>query len=263
MEQYGITELARLFGISTEALRKYEAKGLLESARDQNNQFRKYDVWDIGMLTQIRNFREMAFSLNEVNRLIQDGELSELEAALQEKKDTLANLILKYQKQFRMLEQEERNIHGLADREDSFWLEYSPALYGIDMFDKVSITAGKGSPLELWLTHAPTVFLCAVFDPSSLYQKTMLATEEETASWLDKSKPSENLHYFPARLCACMILGESYGNFLDAHLKKKIKLIEEQGYRVEGDIIGKVFFINKKGGKYYAYHRVWIPIEKF
>ena len=264
MEQYGITELARLFGISTEALRKYEAKGLLESARNQDNQFRKYDIWDIGMLSQIRSLREMEFSLNEVNELIQKGELPELEAALRQKKEAAADIILKYQEHFHILEQVEREVHELADRRDSFWLEYSPAHYGIDFGKMVLPEEGPlRDAIQSFMQRVPFAFFCGLFDQEQTYCGSRLALEEKYLTKKEREELGEVLVYIPSRLCACMMLGEGYGNLIENQLREQVHLIEERGYRVTGDTIAKVVFWNKKSGNYYAYHRVWIPIEKF
>lgn len=56
MEEYGIAKIAELFGITAEALRKYELMGLLESKR-KSGYYRKYDVWDISALLQIRFYK--------------------------------------------------------------------------------------------------------------------------------------------------------------------------------------------------------------
>ena len=62
----GIFELADLFGVTTEALRKYEAKGLLQPYRDENG-YRKYSSWDLTKIIRLRQLRQTGFSLEEIS----------------------------------------------------------------------------------------------------------------------------------------------------------------------------------------------------
>ena len=79
----GIFELSELFGITPEALRKYEEKHILHPIRDKNG-YRKYSSWDLTKLVRIRQLRSEGVSLGGVAQQLRQGDpqqkLQELES---------------------------------------------------------------------------------------------------------------------------------------------------------------------------------------
>lgn len=64
--EYSIKELAQLAGISTRTLRFYEEKGLLKPERCGTGGYRIYKEAEVDVLWQILLFREMGFSLAQI-----------------------------------------------------------------------------------------------------------------------------------------------------------------------------------------------------
>ena len=48
--RYKIGDVSRILGISTDLLRYYEKKGVVQPQKDKNNDYRYYDTWDINFL---------------------------------------------------------------------------------------------------------------------------------------------------------------------------------------------------------------------
>ena len=48
--RYKIGDVSRILGISTDLLRYYEKKGVVKPQKDQSNDYRYYDTWDINFL---------------------------------------------------------------------------------------------------------------------------------------------------------------------------------------------------------------------
>lgn len=262
MEQYGITELARLFDLSTEAIRKYEAKGLLESVRNEDNQFRKYDIWDIAMLLQIRNFRNLDFSLREIESFLSEKP-SELESIFQKKKQATANLILKYQEQFHVLEQTEESIRKLATSSPSFRLEFNPSLFYFNT--ALMSPPGKLNPWDIvrdWMKQTAFVSFYDIFDETQTFKNFGIAIEERYISQKESVQLKDTVQYIPSRLCASMTLEIDYSTPQEELLRSQIPLLEKAGYTVVGDSLLKPIYFNKQEKEYRCYCQLWMPIKK-
>jgi DNA-binding transcriptional MerR regulator len=65
-----IGELAERVGVSTRALRHYEAQGLLRARRDGNG-YREYDADDLRLVTEIRSLLSIGFTLEETRPFVE------------------------------------------------------------------------------------------------------------------------------------------------------------------------------------------------
>ncbi|MBF7097784.1 MerR family transcriptional regulator [Alkalibacter mobilis] len=75
--KYKISDLAKIFDVTTETIRHYESKGLLQSFRDENNNYRLFDDWDIFDLSDYLNLKKCGFTLLE-SKLIFESNSSEI-----------------------------------------------------------------------------------------------------------------------------------------------------------------------------------------
>ncbi|MCL2818446.1 MAG: MerR family transcriptional regulator, partial [Actinomycetia bacterium] len=67
---YSISELAQLAGISTRALRHYDAIGLLPPAYATDAGYRKYTTDEVDRLQEILFYKELGMELGEIASLI-------------------------------------------------------------------------------------------------------------------------------------------------------------------------------------------------
>src|SRR5512136_467754 len=80
MTVYKIKKLASLAGISVRTLHYYDKLGLLKPRYRPENGYRYYDEDSIIRLQQIRFFRELGFSLDEIAKIISYSEFDKIEA---------------------------------------------------------------------------------------------------------------------------------------------------------------------------------------
>jgi DNA-binding transcriptional MerR regulator len=79
---YTVKKLAKLSGISIRTLRYYDAIGLLKPAYYGDNHYRYYEEEQILMLQQILFFRELGFSLNDIQRTISSDDFNKIDALI-------------------------------------------------------------------------------------------------------------------------------------------------------------------------------------
>ena len=76
-----IGAMARAFGLSDEALRYYEKKGLVTPTRNNQNGYRTFSRTDIQRVSNIKRYQNQGFSLDEISAIysgITDVELQRL-----------------------------------------------------------------------------------------------------------------------------------------------------------------------------------------
>ena len=77
---YTVKKLAKFSGVSIRALRFYDEIGLLKPAYYGENNYRYYEEEQLLMLQQILFFRELGFSLADIQRIISSSDFDKIES---------------------------------------------------------------------------------------------------------------------------------------------------------------------------------------
>jgi len=70
--KYKISDIAKLLGVTTNTIRRYEHDGFFKSERDNSN-YRRYDEFDISKAAIIRLYIKCGFSHNEIKNMIDNN----------------------------------------------------------------------------------------------------------------------------------------------------------------------------------------------
>lgn len=89
---YTVKTLAKLSGISIRTLRFYDTIGLLKPAYYGDNQYRYYEEDQILMLQQILFYRELNFSLDDIQKMINSDNFNKIDALISHKQILAQNL---------------------------------------------------------------------------------------------------------------------------------------------------------------------------
>jgi DNA-binding transcriptional MerR regulator len=84
MEHYSIGEVSDRLGISRDALRFYEKKGIINPKKEKNG-YRAYTYDDIHKLSSILFYRRLNFSLEDIDRILYHSSLPSYSSIIQEK----------------------------------------------------------------------------------------------------------------------------------------------------------------------------------
>jgi DNA-binding transcriptional MerR regulator len=89
---YTVKKLATLSGVSIRTLRFYDSIGLLKPAYYGDNHYRYYEEEQILMLQQILFYRELNFSLIDIQKMISGNDFNKIDALISHKKILEQNL---------------------------------------------------------------------------------------------------------------------------------------------------------------------------
>lgn len=88
-----ISALSIAYGLTPEALRYYEEKGLLSPDRTASSGFRRFSIADVQRLGIIKSLQRQGFSLDEIKHLLTQCPLSDLIVMMDEKRAALREQI--------------------------------------------------------------------------------------------------------------------------------------------------------------------------
>lgn len=89
---YTVKKLAILSGVSIRALRFYDEIGLLKPAYYGDNNYRYYEEEQLLMLQQILFYRELGFSLNDIQKIINSDDFNKIDALISHKQVLVESL---------------------------------------------------------------------------------------------------------------------------------------------------------------------------
>ena len=78
MDGYKIGELSYIFGLSNDAIRYYESRGILSPKRNEESGYRYYDSWDINFLLDCLWYRSFGFTVSEIEQMIHTDDLQDI-----------------------------------------------------------------------------------------------------------------------------------------------------------------------------------------
>lgn len=100
-KKYSINEVSQIFNTTTNKLRFYEKKGLINPSRDETNNYRYYNKEDIGVIQTILMYRVLDLSIEDIKQIIE--------------KDSKYNILGHFHKQWEALNDEIHRLRLLKD----------------------------------------------------------------------------------------------------------------------------------------------------
>jgi DNA-binding transcriptional MerR regulator len=110
---YTVKKLAKLSGVSVRTLHFYDEIGLLKPAHYGENNYRYYEEEQLMQLRQILFYRELGFSLNEIQQIVCSRNTEKIEV-LQSHERTLLEKLERTHKMIKVIDQ---TISRLMDKE--------------------------------------------------------------------------------------------------------------------------------------------------
>lgn len=268
-QKYSIGTMAKLMGISSEAIRYYESRNIISPVRDPETGYRYYNTWDFHMLLRARHYQNYGFSLEEIAELFRSHELAEIRGKMVDQEEMIQQEIIRQMNLLKRIRQSQQVLHDAKENVGKFRIEERPGIYRMNTQKNYTLFKKK-EQLDLiseWTEKEPFVFSCAVF-----YQKNIekgetefdfrMGLREEYAQFLNV-KESELVQYYPPCLCVHTCIPSRSGKYLSLEsLKEGFRYLEQNGLSLAGDIVTQVACMTKPEEEYFNWHIVWFPIKE-
>lgn len=263
---WSIGEIAKLFDVSTDALRYYEKAGLLSSGRHGDNGYRYYSYDDIVVIMDILLLRSMEVGVKDIGSVLKTMNLAEIKELLLENDRLVTKRVEALVRQRTLLAQ----IIGQYERCEQYLGKFSlvPApdfkckFWGTQAEDLLHIIRKYKKPNGDWM-HSIRYTLR--LPREELLKKRSFASpqigisfDEEILRHLEVSE-QQQFAPLPPKECLYTVVGTDYSDRENGGLVQGLAWLKENGRQVEGPLLGRYLASVHKDNL--DYYEIWIPLQ--
>lgn len=267
--KYKISEVAGLLDITPEAVRYYESKGIITPIRSETTGYRYYGGWEIHMLIRARTYRQLGYSLEEVDKLLNDYETYDIISNLSQKEEDIKKEIIWKKKLLKHMQREKESIIMSNELIGKYRVEYRPEIYRLDMQNGYALYSDKEiqDTIIEWIDKIPFVFTSTLFSLQDINSgkkgfSVGLGIYKEYDELLD-IKESKHVEFFPSELCIQTGIQTKSTEIITPELLiPAIEYMNSQGMELSGDVITKSALMRRVEGDYINWHQAWLPFNK-
>lgn len=268
-QKYSIGTMARLLGISAEAIRYYESRNIIQPVRDPETGYRYYNTWDFHMLLRARHYQNYGFSLEEVADLFRSRELPGIQEQMGMQEAGIQREIVRQINLLKRIRQSQAMLEDAVNSVGQYRIEERPGIYRMNTQKNYTLCRSKEELklIEEWAGKTPFVYSCAVFYEEEIRKGETgfdfgMGLNEEYAQFLEVEE-TDQVQYYPPCLCVHTCLPSRSGQYLSLNsLKDSLDYLKSNGLELQGDIVTQVVCMTKPGDEYFNWHIVWLPIKR-
>lgn len=272
MDGYKIGEISSIFGISADAIRYYESRGIITPKRDENSGYRYYDSWAINYLLDCIWYRSYDLAISDIEQMIKTDNCEEVIQKLQIREQELLDHIEEQKLILKQVSNMKRKLTDMKTRLGQFDIVKSPELIWQPQRTKIQSEEGvlangeEADTVRKWVDHM--LFLNHTFVMPS---KTKKHTFGEYSWGFSLSpakfkelglKMADSTVYMPSytSIYSVFVAGEA-DTFLSCIHEQVIDPIREKGYQITKPPFGNLLVRVHENGKMKRYVETWVPIE--
>lgn len=270
--KYKIGDVAKMLGITPEAIRFYESHGIIKPDKDDNSGYRLYDVWDIHMLIRARSYRQFGYSLSETAKMLNEYNMEDFIGNLDRQDKVIEHEILWRINLLRHIRETKEIVLDANNGVGHYQIRTRPAIFRIETQDAYTIFPDKRTKdnMKKWIDKVPFVYPCALFRFEDVNSESRdgtftfgLGVDEDYGDFL-QLKSMDDIQYFPSVPALYTTIKTDSNEILTTQrLIPAIEELRRKGLSLSGDVLSRVVLMRKEGDVYVSYHQLWLPFEVF
>lgn len=265
---YKIGDVSKMLGISTDIMRYYEKKGIVKPHKDENNDYRYYEVWDVNFLVECLWFKQFDFGMKEIEKIVSQSSYEELEETLSEREKSLEKEIVRQQLLLKRLKQHnERLERGKACLNECNIEESPEFIRYINRYNFLYDDSPKVQALgRQWLAYFPFINRCFDVELDVLQKGGIdfswgfsMPIEYAKELGVDIKPP---LEHFESRRCLHSVVRQQgkYG-FSPKLLAYMSDYAKENNLELCGNARGTLLCSVRENDVMTGYFEAWIPVQ--
>ncbi len=262
-KEIGIFEMAELLGVTSEALRKYENKEIIQPIRDRRG-YRKFHSWDLTKIICARQMRQEGFSLNDIADGMKNNDAQLQIGMIEEIQKTLMQEILYRKKLIHWLSLQKDEVMRSEQQGDRCVVEYLPALHCCAYMVDDTLVDKKGEArehLKQWLQALPfiNVYYIGVVDDKTL--SCLVLTEDEMRTYELEYLTADFVipeQYYAVTYAAAE--HDSEHDTSEACILSSLQRVQSMNMKLGNYMVGRMVRYIQHAGKYVSVNKMCYPI---
>ena len=268
--KYKIGDVARILGISTDLLRYYEKKGVVTPEKDEHNDYRYYDFWDINFLMDCLWFKNFGFSIEQIADMVRIPSAQELVDRFEYREDQLRSTIKRCQLLLKRSEQYREEISRIPEL--LYKCEISRSREAVCYVNREGTeypaNAQLASLARQWLEFMPFNHRYFEIDAPALADGGLedcrwgfsLGLEYAQELGCEPTPPVMKLE--SQKSIHTVFKSSGKGNFAPGKLTYAVDWAAANGYKINGPVRGVLVASVLEGDELSGYFEAWIPVEE-
>lgn len=144
MNEKTVGMLSKFTGVSVHTIKYYEKLGLISSSRREQSNYRSYDIKSCTDIYECMKYRNMGFSLKDIQLLLKEGDNALLSSLLEKRSQELATEVTELLNTRELIENYRKELAELDRRLGKWYIEDCPDFYfrrqtkGLNYMDEAS-----------------------------------------------------------------------------------------------------------------------------
>lgn len=275
--EYTTNDLSRILDVSTNTIRRYEEKGYLHAARNENNGYRQFTHEDVEKLMYVNKFRKVGFSHEEIADIF-DENIQQIEERFREKMEELDRQIAYLSSLRHVVKDDIGLMHRVPQYSDGYTeFENSPVHYIIYQTPNgLQIDKQCERALHKFMSTCPEFEYAFFFDKEDVlnrrleFSQGVIAHQSRTKQYRVVIEPP--ICSYERRLCLVRIVRlpiditaqstEQQSRVTKILFDDFLEYIEREGYKLIDDVMGVKIGMSREDSTDWQYVLMHYPIEK-
>lgn len=262
-KEVGIFELAELLGVTSEALRKYENKEIIQPIRDERG-YRKFHSWDLTKIICARQMRQEGFALSDIADGMKNEDPQDQIVMIEEMQKALMQEILYRKKLLHWLSEQKAEVMRSEQMGERCVVEHLPALHCCAYMVDDTLVDKKGEArehLKQWLQALPfiNVYYIGVMDDKVL--SCLVLTEDEMRTYELEYLTADFVipeQYYAVTYAAAE--HDSEHDTSEACVLSSLQRVQGMNMKLGNYMVGRMIRYIQQAGKYVSVNKMCYPI---
>lgn len=262
-KKYRTGELLSYLGVPRDTLRFYEEKGLLNPKKNDENNYRSYDIFDVYTIMIIDFYKKRGMTIHQIQDLLKESEISDLQNLLKDKNNELEKLIYNQQCMVKRIEETLKFCKDLNNNLDVFTIKSLP-LYRIngEVSDFIAVEEYE-NVLDV-IKSINDDMLSQIMRYISFNENGVTGTKMYIVNTTEAK--NENDVYLQYPKCLYTIVEEIQPqnqqiDIMERMHKASFEYANTHGLKLVGEAFAMIRLITYQANKIQAYMEIFIPFE--